>query len=246
MLFSFPHHKKLHKDIEIVGPFNRNLSNRFSGPTGQRGNGLNGFRGVALLEFAIFGSLFLMALSVLLQVGLQLNFQQEADQAAFRKALQLAKEEGELESQSTTYQITRHRVIPDPSQPFAIMPRGRVDGDATVVWGERLTHLSDEPESEPRTFIDLDGKVQMFRSSAMPEDKPLVGLIVTESASDAKSEVAGAGAGAAATATLASQTSDTVTWTLNTTTPTTLTSELSSGCNFSGSAADADWRCWSR
>ena len=51
--------------------------------------------GQALVELAIFGSLGLMALTFLIQMGLRLNYQQELQQQTFRRALLMAKCEGD-------------------------------------------------------------------------------------------------------------------------------------------------------
>ena len=50
--------------------------------------------GQALIEFAIMGSIALLAFTVLIQMGLRMNYQQEIQQDAFRNALRIAQNEG--------------------------------------------------------------------------------------------------------------------------------------------------------
>jgi len=110
----------------------------------------------ALVEFAIFGSLFLVALAFLVQIGLRMNYQQEIEQQTFRRAMSAAQQEGDEESQMTTYYQVRHRQIPDPSDGFAVQPRVRTESAATVVWSEFLTFLDRGRDSQPRTLVHLD------------------------------------------------------------------------------------------
>ena len=232
MRFSWLHFNNLHKDY---------IQN---GPTGQRANGLNG---QALVEFAVFGSLALLALVMMIQMGLGINFQQEVDQEAFRRAMSAAKDEGDLESASTSFYMIRNRQMPDPSQPFAIMPRQRFESQAMIVWGERLANLADDKESEPRTIVDMDkmrlasGSLPVYRSSdlvdepggAEDEKKPLISRINTTATS------LGTSWGNPTDTGLASTTTSTVQMTLNTNINSTLTSTLTAGCAFSG----IDWKC---
>lgn len=117
---------------------------------------LGPLNGQALVEFAIFGSLFLMALAFLVQIGLRMNYQQEIEQQTFRRAMNAAQQEGDEESQLTTYYQVRQRQIPDPSDGFAVQPRVRTESSATVVWSEFLTFLDRGRDSQPRTLVHLD------------------------------------------------------------------------------------------
>lgn len=78
--------------------------------------------GQALLELAIFGSLVIMLLGVLVSYGLRFGFQQEAQQEAFREAYKGARAWGECPEDETcdkpsavSYTVIKDRHIPNPS-----------------------------------------------------------------------------------------------------------------------------------
>lgn len=134
-------------------------------------------RGQALIEFAILGSLGLLALAFLIQIGLRANYQQEMEQHAFRRALAAAQAEGDTESQSIQVQAFRDRQVPNPSQGFAIMPRTLSSGAGTVTWGELLTLLDDARDSQPRIIVELNDARREFRSEDLKKDEPLIHFI---------------------------------------------------------------------
>ena len=112
--------------------------------------------GQALVEFTIFGSLALLALGFLIRIGLSSNYQQDIEQETFRLALQTAKSEGDTESQSTSYDRIRNRLIPDPGQPIASMTRIPTEAQSSAVWGEYLTFISDDREHHSRILLHLN------------------------------------------------------------------------------------------
>lgn len=133
------------------------------------------------MEFSILGSVALLALALLIQLGLRMNFQQEIQQDAFRRALALAHSEGKTESQATQYNYFRNRRIPNPSEGFGITPRVMTQGNATVTWGEWLTYLDDDRDSQPRVVVNLDDRsVPEFRAGDFPADQPLVRRVTKE------------------------------------------------------------------
>ena len=182
--------------------------------------------GQALIEFAIVGSLALLALAFLIQIGLRMNYQQEIEQQTFRRALRVAQNEGEEESQAIQYQHFRNRQIPDPSQGFAIMPRTTSQASATVTWGEGLTFLADDRDSQPRIIVHLDDTEREFRSEDLQDDQPLVGHIRKEiqSASEIQQDNSASR--------LNTTTTETTTMTLNTNNNDPISSTLTSDVNF--------------
>lgn len=140
-----------------------------------------------MIELAIFGSLALLALAFLIQIGLRQNFQQEIEQTAFRRALRVAHSENkeivgslgwntiEEESQAISYNYFRNRRLPNPSDGFAVAPRSLTQGSGTVTWGEWLTYLTDDRDSQPRIIVNLDDQQALdARSEDFPKDQPLV------------------------------------------------------------------------
>ncbi len=143
-------------------------------------------QGQALIEVTLFGSLALVALSLLIQYGLRMNYQQELEQQTFRRALLYAKCEdednhfmpsvrcgastttGQPESAATSLQQFRDRQMPSPTLGFGIMPRVTTSAASTVTWGERLTQLGDERSSQARIVLQLNGnEAPHYRSEDM-------------------------------------------------------------------------------
>lgn len=121
-------------------------------------------RGQALIEFAIIGSLALLALAFLIQIGLRVNYQQEMDQQTFRRAMKIAQSEGSIESASINYNQFRDRQLPDPSDGFSMMPRTLTEGTANVIWGEHLA-VGDEDDrnSQTRIMFQVNDALREFR-----------------------------------------------------------------------------------
>lgn len=131
-----------------------------------------------MIEFAVLGSIALLALTMLIQMGLQMNYQQEIQQDAFRRAMRTAQNEGTEESQAIQYNAFRNRRAPNPSEGFGVTPRMLTQGNSTVTWGEWLTFLTPgNRSSQPRIIINLDDQSeQEFRPEdfAAVADQPLV------------------------------------------------------------------------
>ena len=121
-------------------------------------------RGQALLELAIFGSLTLIAVAFLIQIGLRVNYQQETDQQTFRRAMKIAQSEGSMESASIIHYQFRDRQVPDPSDGFSMMPRTLTQGMANVVWGEHLA-VGDRNDrrSQERFIFQVNSTQREFR-----------------------------------------------------------------------------------
>lgn len=154
----------------------------------RQNNKLASSSGQAFIEMAIFGSIALIAMGFLIQVGLGMNYQQELDENTFRRALLMAKCEssdhkpnnwcgsvgsinGDGESQATVFTQLRDRQIPSPSLGYGIMPRSMVTSSATATWGQRLTFLDDSRDSEPRLVVKVnDRPAEMLRSSDIQDD----------------------------------------------------------------------------
>jgi hypothetical protein len=202
-------------------------------PSKQKQDSLTPARGQALIEFAVIGSLALLALAFLMQIGLQMNYRQEIAQQTFRLAMQTAQSEDELESQAINYQQIRNRQVPDPRHGFAILPRAMTDAGATVTWGEWLTFLADDRDSQPRIVANLDGQIKEYRSEDLIPDTPLIGAIDKTLSSTGAIHQDNEGSR------LSTTTTEDTTVTFNVTQDPTLTSSLTAGCDFQG----ADWEC---
>lgn len=151
-------------------------------------------QGQALIEMALIGTIAVAALGFLIQIGLGLNYEQENDQNAFRRALLMAKCEGDEqepsnwcntrvppgvsfsdESQATTMLRMRDRKLPNPSIGFGLVPSTLTMGSATATWGERLTFLDDSTDSQPRVVVRVnDFPDMLYRSGDFPHNQPIV------------------------------------------------------------------------
>lgn len=86
-------------------------------------------KGQSLVETGIFLIILLSVLGVLLNYGLQYNYQQRTRQQAFRRALGYASEH----MGTASYQVVRDYHIPSPEDPFAMGSMTPIPGSASVV-----------------------------------------------------------------------------------------------------------------
>lgn len=119
-------------------------------------------KGQAMAELAIFGSILLLSVGVLLQYGLRANYQQQVDMEAFRKAQGLAYGRTGPSSQ-TTLVLVKDKPIPDPRDQFGFAQRSPVVGASSVVWdtnltGQYVTNFADTPANSdvPLIFFKID------------------------------------------------------------------------------------------
>ncbi|MBI3321999.1 MAG: hypothetical protein HYZ91_07025 [Candidatus Omnitrophica bacterium] len=188
-----------------------------------------------MIEFAIIGSTALVALAFLIQIGLRMNYQQEIEQQTFRLALSRAQDEGDEESQAILYQHIRDREIPDPSSEPTIMPRTSTQASSAVTWGEYLTFLADDRDSQARVVVHVnDTRADDFRSGDFEggeKDAPLVSAIHNQFTNTGQlTQTSG-------TSNLSSSSSASTTLTLKN--GQTVSGSASGSCGFSGST----WRC---
>jgi len=93
--------------------------------------------GQAILELAIFGSLLLFVLALLVQYGLSLNYDQNLQMQTFRKALALAKERAGT-SQQVDITVVKDQAIPNPADQFGASETSPYIAQASAVWTNRL------------------------------------------------------------------------------------------------------------
>jgi len=110
-------------------------------------------KGQAILELAIFGSIVIMLLGVLLNYGLRYGYQQQMMQYAFRKALASAVGNS---PNPTSHLVARDRHIPNPNDAFGVGSVIPFYSSATVMRSNRLDETADDaPEDMPKTRIDV-------------------------------------------------------------------------------------------
>lgn len=126
----------------------------------------------AILELAIFGSLLLMLLGILINYGLRYNFQQQAMQETFRKALHSAAEADQADKPTSVTHITlKDKHIPNPSHPWAVGSITPITSSASVTRGYNM-HLSADEENElPVIKMNIQGKeLESFTTAGFREE----------------------------------------------------------------------------
>ena len=116
--------------------------------------GLNRRKSQASAETAIFGSLLIFALGVLISYGQSLNQQHSLRMEAFRKALKKAHDT----NGSVSYTILRHRRNLDIQQPFK-GGRNEVSAGASVMWCRGACGPEGTKDEGNYAYYEVDGKV---------------------------------------------------------------------------------------
>lgn len=123
-------------------------------------------KGQAILELAVFGSILIMLLGILVNYGLKYNFQQQVMQQAFRKALGIA-----ANRPSATYILVKDRHIPDPSNPFGVGSVMAVSSSASIVRDYKMQETADTAGELPRIDIETpDGGVSSYKTAAFRDE----------------------------------------------------------------------------
>lgn len=112
--------------------------------------------GQALTELAIFGSLFLFSLTMLLQFALNFSYKQEMNMLVFRRAL---AEANELYTRGQSSQIVslQDKTFPDAQDPTGVPQHYPVMAGASVMWSNQL--MFDYTNADlPRMVMDVNGQ----------------------------------------------------------------------------------------
>lgn len=105
---------------------------------------LNHNSGQALLELAVFGSIILFCLGLLLQYGLRMNYNEFSRMANFRKALALAVARSQQNTinrynQNINFMTIQDKSIPNPADPYGIKERYPYISAYSVVYSNKLS-----------------------------------------------------------------------------------------------------------
>jgi hypothetical protein len=91
----------------------------------------------ALVELAVFGSILLFCVAILIQYALDGNYSQQTQMEAFRKALRLAYyKSGPADSSSIV--LVKDKPIPDPRDQWGFGERYPITGSGSAVWDNAL------------------------------------------------------------------------------------------------------------
>lgn len=111
--------------------------------------------GQALVELAVFGTIFLMILGAMISYGLKYNLSQQAQMQAFRRALDMNANPLNNE-RSVSYMVIKDRHIPDPLEAFGIGTTAPVTAAASVTRNVRLDAQPEDWESLPTAVMDIE------------------------------------------------------------------------------------------
>jgi hypothetical protein len=128
-------------------------------------------KGQSILELAIFGSILISLLGVLVSYGLRYNYQQLETQRAFRKALgstAMSMEDGV--PSSVAHMLIEDRHIPNPSDSFgmgAITPLG---ASASVTRSAALHETPDTVDELPVSVYTINNQTYSFKNAGFVEE----------------------------------------------------------------------------
>ncbi len=132
-------------------------------------------KGQAILELAIFGSILISLLGVLVSYGLRYNYQQLETQRAFRKALgSTATSMVPGTPTSVGHMLIEDRHIPNPSDTFgmgAITPLG---SSGSVTRSAALHETPDTVNELPVTVYTINDQTFNFKSAGFVEERNVI------------------------------------------------------------------------
>jgi len=124
--------------------------------------------GQALLELAIFGSILIMLLGVLISYGLRYSSQQRVMQLAFRRALRSAAESvQDGKPTAASYMILTDKHISSPSDPFGIGSVTPIVASAGVTRNYRMHETADNVNELPQVTVDVQGQAVPFKAAGI-------------------------------------------------------------------------------
>ena len=127
-------------------------------------------KGQSLVELATFGTILLFCLAMLLQYGMQANYQQNLQMQAFRKTMKAAYYKSGPAA-AVSLSMTKDKAIPDPRDSWGFGERRPIGAGASVTWDSNVQALyiddySEEPEQSdlPRSIIEINNTLGLSDS----------------------------------------------------------------------------------
>lgn len=127
--------------------------NREAGPRSSRSLHALNKKGQALLELAVFGTIFLTLLTAMVAYGLKYNYNQRAQMLAFRRAMTIASDRN---YGSGSYMLIQDRHIPDPTDAFGIGSISPFVATASVTRDPEMDAVPADAASLPTTVVDME------------------------------------------------------------------------------------------
>ncbi len=119
-----------------------------------------------LLELAVFGTLLIMLLGVLVNYGMRYNYQQQLMQRTFRRAL--ANTGSSLKNNepiSITSIVIQDRPIPDPATPFVTGSVVPIISQESVTRNYKLQEVPENEEELPVLELDIQDQIYHFKAA---------------------------------------------------------------------------------
>ncbi len=128
-------------------------------------------KGQAILELALFGSILIFCLGVLIRYGLSMNYSQHLQMQAFRQAVKRAYDDGRDTFVNASYSILEDKPIPDPADPYGLSERSIFGASASAVWSNQVygAPTYDAISDLPRVDYQINGKRYSFTTGAFKE-----------------------------------------------------------------------------
>ena len=125
-------------------------------------------KGQALLEVAIFGSIILMLMGVLISYGLRYNSQQKMTQQSFRKSL--ASTVSQPGNPASNVVLTDVHV-PNPSDTFGVGTVTPFTGSASAIIRDyKLSETADSASELPRVTLNVNGQEFSYLTAGIRDE----------------------------------------------------------------------------
>lgn len=129
-------------------------------------------RGQALVELAIFGSLILLVMGLLISYGMNADFAQKASMDSFRRALGIASDPNEG---AATVVMVNDRHIPSPGNTFGMGSMVPVSGSANVIRNHHMQDTADTEDELPKVTLNIQGTARTFKTAGMRDEAGIAG-----------------------------------------------------------------------
>jgi len=127
-------------------------------------------KGQAILELALFGSILILCLGLLIRYGLSINYSQRLQMEAFRQAVKRAYS-GRNTFVNASYTILEDKPIPNPADPFGASERSVFGASAGAVWSNQVYAASEYGAISdlPRVDYQINDKRYTFTTGAFKD-----------------------------------------------------------------------------
>jgi hypothetical protein len=124
-------------------------------------------QGQSIVEIALFGSIILSILAVMLQYGLRYNFQQRAMMRSFRRALSASgRIDEEVDAGGVgSYSHLRDQHIPDPGGVMGIGSVAPFSSASSVIRSYMMLETPDEQNELPVTYMNINDDTYTFKTA---------------------------------------------------------------------------------